>query len=362
MPKKPHREHAAAASPSLFANVEADRALELPASAARAPSGESSRGLATHCADHAAPRALDEPPRLFAEFEVDPDDAAPDPRPLRWQPLLAGSSPREILARIVPEDPLGVRTIVATRLRQEALLLDADRVHLRALALCARWAPRYQGQPEIRTWLARLVDQSITELVREEQEELAPVEEPGDAGVFHVLALPLGLEPRAVQLGCRAFNRLPVEERRAFFELVLRARTLDEVVRECGRPAVDVARSARRALEVFAHPAAGSRPRVATASRPDLRGPRTGGGDDRGSHLGRGDDRTANAGRGGAPSAGPAPGCGRAMSVRRAEERAADAVLDEERPVGSRRAAARALEGHGASDDGARRPGEETAR
>lgn len=201
-----------------------------------------------------AERVADRPApvrRLFAELEAELGVLEPEPRSIAWRPLLAGSSPREILARIVPEDPLGVRGLVAARLRRQAFLLDADRVHLRALALCARWAPRYHGQPDIHTWLERLVDQSIIELVREEQEELARVEEPADAGAFHALAAPLGLDPRAVQLGCRAFNRLVPEERSAFFELVLCGRTLDEVARESGRPAVELARCARRALEVF---------------------------------------------------------------------------------------------------------------
>lgn len=261
MQDRPHREHARAAPPLDPASpppegLDAHRGLDSSAQR-ELVEGDTSSPTATSaaaglCADHAVSRAVEAPPRLFAALEAELDAVDTESRPLKWRPLLAGSSPREILARIVPEDPLGVRSIVAARLRQQAYLLDADRVHLRALALCARWAPRYQGQPEIHTWLARLVDQSITELLREEQEELARVEEPCDAGVFHALALPLGLDPRSIQLGCRAFNRLALDDRAAFFELVLRGRSLDELAREGGRLAVELARSARRALDVFA--------------------------------------------------------------------------------------------------------------
>lgn len=200
-------------------------------------------------------------PRLFEALPVlDPGsvlDEAPEPaRPARWRALLAGNSPREILARIVPEDPLGVRTIVAVRLRQQALLLDADRVHLRSLALCARWAPRYQGQPEFRTWLERLVDQAASELLREEQEDFAH-ECVAPTSALATLAQPLGLDARVMQLCCRSFNRLPTEERRAFFELVLRGRSLDELARESGTPAVEIARRARRALDLFTPPVVG---------------------------------------------------------------------------------------------------------
>lgn len=216
-------------------------------------------------------------PRLFGDFlpPAEPQaEVAAAPRAPRWRALFAGASPREILARIVPEDPLGMRAIVARRLQERSLLLDADRVHLRSLALCARWAPRYQGQPELADWLARLVDQAIAEVVSEEQEdarelpsdalppERAHGDPAGDAtasvrasrepeGAFETLARPLGLDARAMRAACRAFNRLPECDRGAFFDLLLRGRSLDDVVRATGRGAIDVARSARRALEPF---------------------------------------------------------------------------------------------------------------
>lgn len=195
-------------------------------------------------------------PRLFTDHEREVAADEPVQRaetPARWRALLSGSSPREILARIVPEDPLGMRSIVAARLRQQAYLLDADRVHLRSLALCARWASRYQGQPAFSTWLERLVDQAATELLREEQEDFA-AENSVPSSAFAALADPLGLEPRAMQVCCRAFNRLPLEDRRAFFELVLRVRSLDELAREFDASAVEIARRARRALDTFRHP------------------------------------------------------------------------------------------------------------
>ncbi|MBI5362738.1 MAG: sigma-70 family RNA polymerase sigma factor [Planctomycetes bacterium] len=210
-------------------------------------------------------------PRLFdaslaLDTEPEPDEAQAPARPARWRALLAGNSPSEILARIVPEDPLGVRTIVAVRLRQQALLLDADRVHLRSLALCARWAPRYQGQPEFQTWLARLVDQAASELLREEQEDFAH-EGVAPTSALAALAEPLGLDARVMQLCCRSFNRLPEDERRAFFELVLRARSLDELAHASGTPAVDIARRARRALNLFTPPVVGPAARKAHAAR-----------------------------------------------------------------------------------------------
>ncbi len=169
-------------------------------------------------------------------------------RPREWRRWLAGASPREILARIVPGDPLGVRAMVARRLRADALLLDADRVHLRALARCAREAPAYRGRPPIEPWLEENITAAIDDLSHEDGEAAAL----GRASAIADLARPLGLDPVAMQGACREFSRLPAHDRRAFFALVLEQRPLDEVARRDGISASEAARRARRALVVLA--------------------------------------------------------------------------------------------------------------
>lgn len=166
--------------------------------------------------------------------------------------LLHGRSPREILGRIVPNDPLRMRGRVGRLLETQALLLDADRVHLRALALCARAAVRYRGRPELESWLEARAEEALREVLEEGEETL-----PGDAaatreqGAFESLAPPLGLDAGEMKRACARFNRLPAAERRAFFELVLRARSLDDLARSHGEGATEIARRARRALEVL---------------------------------------------------------------------------------------------------------------
>lgn len=172
---------------------------------------------------------------------------------VRWRNLLAGGSAREVLARIVQGDPLRVRDEVARQLRTDAYLLDADRVHLRSLARCAREAPRYHGHPDFPDWLQVIVARSIDELLREDQEaERSGVHE-GHAplAAFAALARPLGLEPETMRRACVAFNRLPLADRQAFFDLVLTARSLEDLVRESGESATEIARRARRALDAI---------------------------------------------------------------------------------------------------------------
>ena len=164
-----------------------------------------------------------------------------------------GGTPREILCRIVQGDPLELRARVAHRLRADGYLFDADRVHLRALARCARFACRYQGRPEIDVWLDQVVGEAIEDLLREDLELARMLDraaaEPSAA--FTTLARPLGLDPAAMRRACAAFNRLGVADRKAFFDLVIDGGSLDQLARASGDGATEIARRARRALDML---------------------------------------------------------------------------------------------------------------
>ena len=159
--------------------------------------------------------------------------------------LLQGRSPKEILSRIVGGDPLHLRARVGRALEEQALFLDADRVCLRALALTSRAAVRYRGQPELEEWLGARVDEALAELLEEGPES------GGAAGAFESLATPLGLDPRALGRACGRFHRLPLADRRAFFDLVLQARSLDDLARASAESATEIARRARRGLDAL---------------------------------------------------------------------------------------------------------------
>jgi len=168
-----------------------------------------------------------------------------------WRQLLSGSSSREVLGRIHPGDPLELRRLAGERLRERAWLCDADRVFVRAVARCARFAVRYRGQPELKAWLGERVDEALADLLREdlEAERADQPPEPEASAAYEDLARPLGLPPAAMRGVCVAFNQLPEPERRAFFALVIESRSLDELARASGEPATEIARRARRALD-----------------------------------------------------------------------------------------------------------------
>lgn len=174
----------------------------------------------------------------------------------------AGRSPQEILERLVQEDDIGLRQRVAARLRDEAWMLDADRVHLRALARVAREAPEYRGTPELATWLDGHVDAAVIDLLEEDSDALAGVFElePEDDAALAALARPLGLAPEHARAVCVAFNTRPPEERRAFRALCLDG--AGGAARESATGAAETLRRARRVMEAVlaADAAAGAGP------------------------------------------------------------------------------------------------------
>lgn len=178
--------------------------------------------------------------------------ATPDARPIEhWRSVLGGMSPREVLARLLQGDPLDLRRVVATRLDQRAYLFDADRVHLRALAHCARYAVRYRGVPPLETWLAEIVDQALLDLLREDLQAERRGDSPQaeELAAFVDLARPLGLEPAVMRRVCLAHNLLREADRQAFHGLVIAAHSLEDVARAMGISGLEVARRARRGLE-----------------------------------------------------------------------------------------------------------------
>jgi len=175
-----------------------------------------------------------------------------------WKRFLATGSPREVLARLVDGDPLGVRTLVAERLSGSRRLLDAERVTLRTLAGVARFACRYRGRPVFSAWLKERCDEAIVDVLQEEREAAASsvklASDPSEA--FTLLAEPLGIDAHDARRACVALHDCTFEERDAFFALVLEARSLDEVAADRDCEPTLLARRARHVLLTILNPEA----------------------------------------------------------------------------------------------------------
>ena len=154
------------------------------------------------------------------------------------RPVPLSGSPRQVLARIVPGDPLRVRARVARRLAERRLLLDADRVQLRALARLARGG----GVSGERLSHESRVDSCVDAAIDDVSEERA------SSGAFAELAAPLGLPPETARRACRAFNARPDAERAALWLLAFESRAPDLLAERAGVSPRELERRAARAL------------------------------------------------------------------------------------------------------------------
>lgn len=146
--------------------------------------------------------------------------------------VLRASSPEEIHARMVETDPLRLRALSARRLRERWFLLDPDRVYLRSLAVVAHAAARAEGLVPDECWVREQVDRAIDQLVRAdlEAERAGPEVLRQEDLEFPLMTKCLMIEPELVRKLSVAFNQLEELPRRAFFELLIEARELGEVI------------------------------------------------------------------------------------------------------------------------------------
>jgi len=154
-----------------------------------------------------------------------PAPEGPTPGEPTWSRVLAGRSPREVLARLVDGDPLDLRPRCELRVRSQAVLLDIHRLHLRTAAHVARHGPNYNGTPPIDVWIAERIRKAAQELLQEDAELAASgaIPEPPEDERLLLVANTLGMDPALMGRACAAFNRAPYDARAAFQGLVLDA-------------------------------------------------------------------------------------------------------------------------------------------
>lgn len=156
-----------------------------------------------------------------------------------WKQLFSARDVHELLGRLAEGDPLDVRTRVRVRTRKAALLLHADRLLLRAVALIAFRAPLYAGRPPIDPWCDELVAFGAGQLLREDAaaelqgSPLADGEE-----VHYVLFRELfGIAPAFTRRASVRYHALPEAVRRVIWPVVVEGVGPDELAgRGLGTP------------------------------------------------------------------------------------------------------------------------------
>lgn len=167
--------------------------------------------------------------------------------------LLAGANPKKVLRRLFDGDPLGIAQACSQRLRSKALILDLNRLHMRAIARIAHAAPRYRGHPSLDPWITGRIDQSIKDLIKDDREEERSAMPPSDPREprFIFLSEALGIEPGLTRKACIKFNDLEPDVRGAFYAVVVEGKKINRYVAEGNGPPDNVLRLVRQALKVF---------------------------------------------------------------------------------------------------------------
>jgi len=146
--------------------------------------------------------------------------------------LLLWGSPEEVLARLVADDPLRLRTRCLRRLRSQDLLYDADALVDRLRARIARDASGWRGTPGLEAFLGERLGEVVAGCRDGDREGgRDPV-----AGAFPLLARIVGIDARELEAACRRFNRLPRRDRARLRELVFEGLTPVEVARRAAEP------------------------------------------------------------------------------------------------------------------------------
>lgn len=182
-----------------------------------------------------------------------PARGAGDPAPARerypGERLLAGSSPREILARLSNGDPLEIAHRATQRLRGQAYLLDLSLVRNRSLARTAYAAFLYRGDPPLEEFLERCIDRALRELIDEDRADVREGAEVGEEDArCAIVAERFGVDAPTARRACLAFNELPHDVRATWYGLEVEGKSFHRIVAEGLGPPERARANLRRAL------------------------------------------------------------------------------------------------------------------
>lgn len=146
-----------------------------------------------------------------------------------WMP---GRLPGLVLQVIAEGDPLGIEDRVKGLLRKSAWLLDVERMVARGMAAIAFAAYRYNGFPDLDSWIVRELERGARTLIEEDAEAVLEAQ-PADfetASSLRWLTESLGLPAAAATRATVVFHALPEDVRRAWYAQAVDKLSLDECV------------------------------------------------------------------------------------------------------------------------------------
>jgi hypothetical protein len=169
------------------------------------------------------------------------------------QEILAGASPKEILARIVEGDPLDVYLLSQDRMTERAFMLDGHRLTLRSMARIAYHGKLYRGEPPLDLWISERIDEAIKDLVSEDRADemrRIPADGPEDDR-YSFLAELIDAPIDVARTICVRFNNLREKERKAFYAIYVLGKSFNRYVAEGNGPPSHLRQLLRTAAEAF---------------------------------------------------------------------------------------------------------------
>lgn len=158
-----------------------------------------------------------------------------DDQALRGAALLVGKTSEQVMLRLRKGDPLELVRRCVERIEERALLMDAHRLAVRAVAYVAYIAVReeYRGVPPLDVFLSKQIDESIDSIMDEDwaseyrREPLEP-----DDRRYKMISREAGIEPAMARRASLALNTEPIRQRRMFYGVFVKNKPLATVARE----------------------------------------------------------------------------------------------------------------------------------
>ena len=158
---------------------------------------------------------------------------APRPGPQRapdyeLPEILRDSDPRVILNRLIDEDPFELSSRCARRVREEAVLLNTERLILNTMARIAIGAGSYSGAEPIGEWVEIAIEISIDDMLDEQRDEERrglPVIDSPDASFYAQFGAIVGVDTPDSRLACAILNGMSDDHREAFHAVIIQGLT-----------------------------------------------------------------------------------------------------------------------------------------
>ena len=169
--------------------------------------------------------------------------------------LLEGGSSREVLRRLIEDDPLELGKLAALVASDEARLVYPDRFTARIAAQLAfrGTVGRPEGWSLIR-WLRAQANQCLSDLLEEDVEDeyrRVPMDRELTAEFASLIPSETGIEPQLARQATIIFNRFRLQDRVPFYRLAIEALPFEVVARDLGQSERQIRRRIERVTDAL---------------------------------------------------------------------------------------------------------------